>query len=63
MSAKLLVPFFVGGGVGMMLFASNNNLPRPAYTVNVPFWPFVMLPTGLLWKNVHQGQFRKYSTK
>jgi hypothetical protein len=50
--SKILSPTFFGCGVSLVLFASMNNLPIPAYLVNIPFWVLVVFPSGLFWKNV-----------
>jgi hypothetical protein len=49
---KFIPPIFFGCGMSILLYGSMSNLPTPAYLVNIPFWPLVVLPSGLLWKHV-----------
>lgn len=49
---KIASSLFFGCGVGLLLFGTKNDLPAPAYLMNIPFWPIIVVPTGLLWKNV-----------
>ena len=60
--SRLLPPLFVGCGVGIILFGARNDLPTPAYFVSIPFWPMLVMPSGLLWRNVIEDKVRKYST-
>lgn len=49
---RVLPPLFFGAGVGLILYGSKGDLPIQAYLANIPFWPLVVMPSGLLWKKV-----------
>ena len=50
--AKILSSAFYGCGVSILLYGSMPTLQPESYAACVPFWPFFMMPSGMLWKKV-----------
>lgn len=48
----ILPPTIIGCGAAILLFGACQDLPRYAYLSPIPFWPLVVMPSGMLWKNV-----------
>lgn len=61
LGSNILSSALVGCGVGLALLASVHDLPSTAYAISIPFWPLIVMPSGVLWKNVNSKKVRNFS--
>ena len=46
---KLITTGYFGIGIGILLFNSNQNLPKNSYIAHIPFYMFISGPLASLW--------------
>ena len=59
MIKRFITSGYFGAGVGIGLYAANNELPTASYLVQIPFWILVAGPLGSFWNQVSNNSCRK----